>query len=571
MTTSPLPASPASESIPILLVDDQPSNLEALEAMLESTGCRLVRAQSADEALLALLNQDFAAIVLDIRMPGTNGLELAEFIKQRKRTQHVPILFLTAHLVDERDVLRGYLTGAADYLTKPIRPEILRSKVAVFVELFRKSRALAVTNEALQREVAERQRAEEALRRVNQDLEGRVRERTEALEVADRRKDEFLAALAHELRNPLAPIRAAVEFMRLKGNVDPALERARGVIDRQVEHMTRLIDDLLDVSRITRDQLVLRTAPVQLGDIVAAAVETSRPAIDQRGHRLTIAVPPQTIWLEADPARLSQVLSNLLTNAAKYTPPCGDITISAEVVSDDVIVHVIDTGVGIASDMLPRIFEMFIQVDRLRGRSADGLGIGLTLARRLVEMHGGTIEVASSGLGHGSRFSIRLPVLDAGQRHADRFDSEFDPTPLPDALRVLVVDDNRDAAEMLVAMLTAWGQRTAIAFDGPSAIEVGQAFRPNVVLLDIGMPNMDGHETARRMRQQAWGERAVLAAVTGWGQQADRERSEAAGFDHHLVKPVAPAALKALLSETAGAAGGMMPSSRPVGPEQSSL
>jgi signal transduction histidine kinase len=551
-STAPPAGSSVAEAVQILLVDDQASNLEALEAMLDSSGCRIVRAQSADEALLALLNQEFAAIVLDIRMPGTSGIELAEFIKQRKRTQHVPILFLTAHMADERDILRGYSTGAVDYLTKPIRPEILRSKIAVFVELFRKSRALARANEALGREITERERVEEALRRSNQELETRVRERTEALEVADRRKDEFLAALSHELRNPLAPIRAAVEFMRLKGTGDPATERARGVIDRQVEHMTRLIDDLLDVSRITRDQLVLRRARVKLEDVIAAAVETSRPVIEQRGHHLSVRIQEAPIWIEADPARLSQVISNLLTNAAKYTPPGGSVAVSAGTRGGAVVVEVADTGIGVPPEMLPRIFDMFLHSGRPRGRSADGLGIGLTLARRLVEMHGGTIQVESAGTGQGSTFAIRLPVKAAAPL-SDSVSEPLDLSPLDHSLKVLVVDDNQDAAEMLVAMLNAWRQETAIAFDGLTAIERGGAFEPEVVLLDIGMPGVDGYETARRVRERPWGRKVVLVAVTGWGQQADRERSEAAGFDYHLVKPVAPTALKALLGRCGAA------------------
>ena len=536
----------------ILLVDDQPSNLEVLEAMLDRPDWRLVRARSADEALLALLHQEFAAIVLDIRMPGTSGLELAGVIKQRKRTQHVPILFLTAHLVEERDVLRGYSTGAVDYLTKPIRPEILRSKISVFVELYRKRRAVSRGNEALEREVRERQLVEEALRRVNQELEDRVRDRTAALEVANRRKDEFLAALAHELRNPLAPIRAAAEFMRLRGTAEPAVEHARAVIDRQVSHMTRLIDDLLDVSRITRDQLVLRTARIALADVVASAVETSRPIVEQRGHQLAVELPDAVVCLEADPARMAQVLSNLLTNAAKYTPPGGHIRLAARIDGDQLVVTVSDTGIGIPADMLPRVFEMFMQVDKALGRATDGLGIGLTLARRIVEMHGGTIEASSGGPGTGSEFTIRLPVLDRPTRSLDP-DDDLDIRPLPQALRVLIVDDNRDAAEMLAALLGAWGQHTHLAFDGRTALELGRAFAPDVVLLDLGMPHLDGYETARLMRATGWGARALLVAVTGWGQPHDRDRSQASGFDHHLVKPVAPSALRSLLEGCGGA------------------
>ncbi len=543
----------ATDDAQILLVDDQPSNLEVLEAMLDRPDWRLVRARSADEALLALLHQEFAAIVLDIRMPGTSGLELAGVIKQRKRTQHVPILFLTAHLVEERDVLRGYSTGAVDYLTKPIRPEILRSKISVFVELYRKRRAVTRGHEALEREVRERQHVEEALRRANQELEDRVRDRTAALEVANRRKDEFLAALAHELRNPLAPIRAAAEFMRLRGTAEPAIEHARAVIDRQVSHMTRLIDDLLDVSRITRDQLVLRTARIALADVVASAVETSRPIVEQRGHELTVSLPETMVCLEVDPARMAQVLSNLLTNAAKYTPPGGQILLDARTEAEQLVVTVSDSGIGIPADMLPRVFEMFMQVDKALGRATDGLGIGLTLARRIVEMHGGTIEASSPGPGAGSSFTIRLPVLDPPMRSLDP-DDDLDIRPLPHALRVLIVDDNRDAAEMLAALLGAWGQQTHLAFDGRTALELGGTFMPDVVLLDLGMPHLDGYETARLMRATGWGARALLVAVTGWGQPHDRDRSQASGVDPHLVKPVAPSALRALL-EGCGRAG----------------
>jgi signal transduction histidine kinase len=481
-------------------------------------------------------------------MPGTSGLELAEVIKQRRRTQHVPILFLTAHLVDERDVLRGYSTGAVDYLTKPVRPEILRSKISVFVELYRQRQVITRGHAALEREVRERLQIEDALRRVNQDLEDRVRDRTEALEVANRRKDEFLAALAHELRNPLAPIRAAAEFMRLRGSPEPSVEHARAVIDRQVGHMTRLIDDLLDVSRITRDQLVLRTSRVALADVVATAVETSRPIVEQRGHQLIVDLPPYPVCLEADPARLAQVLSNLLTNAAKYTPPGGTIALGARLGDDDLIVTVTDTGIGIPQELLPQIFEMFMQVDKALGRATDGLGIGLTLARRIVEMHGGSLTAHSAGPDTGSEFTLRLPVVERPVR-APETDEDLDITPLPQALRVLVVDDNRDAAEMLAALLGAWGQRTQLAFDGRTALELGGTFQPDVVLLDLGMPHLDGYETARLLRGTGWGARSMLVAITGWGQPHDRDRSQACGFDHHLVKPVAPAALRALLEE----------------------
>jgi signal transduction histidine kinase len=533
-----------SDRVNVLVVDDQTSNLEALEALLGPSDCTLVRARSADEALLALLDREFAAIVLDVMMPGMGGLELAEMIKQRRRTRDVPILFLTAHMLDEGDVLRGYGVGAVDYLIKPIRSEVLRSKIAVFIDLFRKTRAVHRANDALKREVAARERTEEALREANQQLERRVLERTDALRRADRRKDEFLASLAHELRNPLWPIRTAVEVMKSSANPEDA-ERARAIIVRQVDQMTRLIDDLLDVSRITSDKLMLRIDRVELSSVVATAVETSRPAIAERQHRLTIQVPAEPVVLYADPARIAQVIANLLTNAAKYTAPGGDIRLSAEVTDDGLTIETADNGMGIDAAMLPRIFDLFVQGDLAFGRMSGGLGIGLTLARRLVEMHGGTLTAASDGPGRGSVFSVRLPMLQKGDSghapDAPRALARLDPH------RILVVDDNQDAAIMLAALLGTWGQTVAVVHDGMSAIEAGKAFKPNVVLLDLGLPLLDGYETAVQLRATPWGKRALVVAVTGWGRETDIERSRAAGIDHHLVKPVLPEALHALL------------------------
>jgi signal transduction histidine kinase/ActR/RegA family two-component response regulator len=448
-------------------------------------------------------------------------------------------------MMDEGDMLRGYGIGAVDYLTKPVNSEVLRQKIAVFVELFRKSRALAHANATLHTEVAERLRAEAALRDANRDLEQRVEERTQALQQADRRKDEFLASLAHELRNPLAPIRSAVEVLQIRDANGQDAERARAVIVRQVAHMTRLIDDLLDVSRITVDKLVLQKSHLDLAQVVATAVEASRPLIAERNHRLWISLPSSSVTLSADPARLAQVLSNLLTNAAKYTEPGGDIWVTAQSDETHVVVSVRDNGIGIDPAFLPRVFDLFTQGDHPGDTSAGGLGIGLTLARRLVEMHDGQIEAESQGLGTGSNFSVRLPLLPCDLVGAVATGEED--TSLPASRRVLIVDDNQDAAEMLGVMMTAWGQDPKIAHDGLAALEAGAAFEPEIILLDIGLPRLDGHETARRMRAQTWGRRALLIALTGWGQDVDMARSRDAGFDHHLVKPVDPRVLKDLI------------------------
>jgi signal transduction histidine kinase len=536
------------DAVQVLLVDDEPANLTALEASLASTGCRFVQARSADEALLALLDQDFAALVLDVRMPGMTGIELAGMIRGRRRSRHVPILFLTAHLPEERDLLQGYGAGAVDYLTKPINPDILRSKLAVFVELFRATRALARTNDALHREAAERQRAQEALRQANHDLEARVAERTAALQEADRRKDAFLASLAHELRNPMAAMRSAAEVFRLKTPPGADLDVPQGVIERQLRQMTRLLDDLLDVSRITRGQLTLQRGRVDLRDAVAAALETSRPIMEQRNHTLTVSVPPDPVYLDADRTRLSQVFANLLDNAAKYTDPGGRVRLSAEHTSGNVVIRVRDSGVGIDRELLPHVFDLFVQTDKSTSWGYGGLGIGLTLVRQLVEMHGGSVTGHSDGPGQGSEFVVRLPTLDAAADRADKEPAAAEAAALEHSLRVLIVEDNRDAAAMLDVLLKEWGQDTRVAHDALIALDVASQFQPQVVLLDIGLPQLHGYEVARRIRQHAWGKRALLVAITGWGQEADRQQSKAAGIDFHLVKPVDPGALRTLLA-----------------------
>jgi signal transduction histidine kinase len=547
--------SDSSRSLPetarILIVDDQPGNLEVASALLADMNVECVLARSADEALLALLDREFAAIVLDIRMPGMSGLELAELIKSRRRTRDVPILFLTAHMLDDRDVIRGYQLGAADYLAKPIQREVLRSKISVFVELYRRTRELAQANTALSQEVAERQRMAEELRLTNQDLERRVLERTEALEQADRRKDEFLASLAHELRNPLAPIRAAAELLRLENKTDATIARARTIIARQIEHMTRLVDDLLDVSRITSDKLKLRLASVRLSEVVAAAIETSQPMITERGHQLTVVLPNRDVVLDADLPRLSQALSNLLTNAAKYTAPGGDIRIVAEAQDDAVMLRVVDSGMGIEADVLPVIFDLFIQGDQPTDWTTSGLGIGLTLARRLVQMHGGTLEAMSAGRDQGSTFLLMLPLSKTMAASAST--SSSNPAdPAAESRRVLIVDDNEDAAEMLSVLVEAWGHSARVARDGIEAMDVARAYEPEFVLLDLGLPRANGFDVARDMRAEPWGRSARIIAVTGWGRDADKQRSRDAGFDEHLVKPVPTDHLKALLSQPPG-------------------
>ncbi|WP_439621798.1 ATP-binding protein [Gemmata sp.] len=366
----------------------------------------------------------------------------------------------------------------------------------------------------------------------------------DALREADRKKDEFLAILAHELRNPLAPLRTGLELVRRGAG---QAERAWLMMERQVNQLVRLVDDLLDVSRITRGRLELRRGPVDLAAVIEGAVETARPLIDRARHELTVALPDRPVTLDGDAARLSQVFANLLTNAAKYTPPGGRIRVAAARDPGGVSVTVADTGVGIPPAMLGRVFDMFTQVDRTLEKTTGGLGIGLSLVKGLVEMHGGTVVAQSDGEGTGSTFTVRLPARPPAGDPAPAADGKFAAAPVA-ARRVLVVDDNVDAAESLAQLLQILGHDARTAHEGEAGVEAAERFRPDLVLLDIGMPRLNGYDAARRIRSRPWGRSVVLVALTGWGQDDDRRRTAEAGFDHHLVKPVDPQVVLALLA-----------------------
>jgi signal transduction histidine kinase/CheY-like chemotaxis protein len=373
----------------------------------------------------------------------------------------------------------------------------------------------------------------------------------EALRQADRQKDEFLATLAHELRNPLAPVRNAIQVLRLKDPPSPELQWARDVIDRQIEQMTRLIDDLMDLSRITRNRVELHKERVELARVLQGAVETTRPLIDGSEHELSVVLPPEPVYVDADPARLAQVFANLLNNAAKYSEPNGRIVLTVDRRGSDVVVSVRDFGIGIPEEMLSRIFDSFTQVNRPLERGQGGLGIGLTLVKRLTEMHGGSVAAHSDGAGKGSEFIVRLPVPIALTAPGSPTTREERITNAPARFRLLIVDDNNDAATSLGIMLSILGYETRTACDGLAGLEAAAEFRPDAVLLDIGMPKLNGYDVARRIREQPWGKDMALLAVTGWGQAEDRQRSSEAGFDHHFVKPVDPAALTKLLASLA--------------------
>jgi PAS domain S-box-containing protein len=365
---------------------------------------------------------------------------------------------------------------------------------------------------------------------------------------ADRRKEDFLSLLAHELRNPLAPIRNGLEIVKLSGVSTPPIEMAIGMMERQVQHLVRLVDDLLDVSRLMRDKIELRRAPVDLAMVVARAIETSRPVIDAERHELIVQLPHDPLWVDGDTVRLAQAISNLLNNAARYTPPEGRIHLTVQPQGNSAIVCVRDTGIGVVREMLPRIFDMFVQAERITKVAQGGMGIGLTLVRRIIEMHGGTVAAQSDGPGTGSEFKIELPML-VRNAPPETKDRGANSAPGPAPQKIMVVDDNVDAAESLALLLQLGGNDTTVAHDGATALTLAASQPPDIAFLDIGMPQMDGYELARRFRAHPQLKEVTLIAVTGWGQDEDRRRTKEAGFDAHQVKPVEPDAIRQLLTD----------------------
>jgi PAS domain S-box-containing protein len=651
----------AEDRVNILVVDDMPEKLLVLESVLADLNENVVVARSGSEALEQVLKRDFAVILLDVNMPDIDGYETASFIRRRKRSAHTPIIFITGY-ADEMHRVHGYSLGAVDYILSPVVPEILRTKVKVFVDLYRMTqevRRSADQRVALAREQAAREAAEQmaaalreseerfrlaaeavtgfiyevdvatgrttfspgvtgllgftpeevadaagweclvhpedmdtlkAIRAVQlgkgreqyrceyrvrhrdghyihvwdqgltvHDAEGRPTRRVgnvvdisgqkkaqSALAEANRRKDEFLAMLAHELRNPLAPIRNAVHLLRHAGPSEPLLQGAREMIERNVNQMVRLVDDLLDVSRITRGKIRLEMEPVEMHRVVSQAIEMTRPLIESRHHRLTVAVPDPEVWVNGDVSRLAQVVSNLLNNAAKYTDEGGDIKLTLAVIDREAVLRVRDSGVGLPREMFEIVFELFTQMDRSLDRSQGGLGIGLTLVKQLVEMHGGRVAVSSDGPGNGSEFTVHVPLAEAPPRVTSASERCRALT-VPVGCRALVIDDNVDAADSLAMLLRLASCEVRVAHDGPQALEIAPSFGPEVVLLDIGLPGLNGYEVARQLRAIPQFNRTLLIALTGYGQEEDRRRSFEAGFDHHLVKPVDLATLEGLL------------------------
>jgi signal transduction histidine kinase len=517
------------ETIDILLVDDEHRNLDALEVILDDPTYRLLRADDADKALRLLLENDVAAMVLDIKMPGVSGFELARLVKGTKKFRHIPIVFLTAYLVDDQDVLTGYGAGAVDYLTKPVKPEILRHKVAVFAELFRKTRALAELNE---------------------HLEARVRQRTleleqseAALRAANRQKDVFLTTLAHELRNPLAPLRTGLDLLLRQLEATPTVTRTLSAMNRQLDHLVRLVDDLLDVARITRGTLEMRREPVELSTVIERALETTRPLFTRRNQSIEIdAESPVAAFV--DSTRVAQIVGNLVNNASKHSAPGATIRVELRREQDSGVIRVIDQGAGIPADQLACVFEMFTTIERAPHAPNDGLGIGLALSRHLAELHGGSLTGFSEGEGKGATFTLSLPIGPA--RSVVETPPSAPPASLAAALTVVVAEDNADSADMMSTWLEHLGHSVRVARSGPDAVALVLEARPDVVLCDLGLPELDGVDVCRRIMQEMPSP-PVMIALTGWGMERDRRRTVEAGFSHHLVKPVDPNKLHTVL------------------------
>ncbi|MEX2124055.1 MAG: response regulator [Woeseia sp.] len=549
-----------TEQANILLVDDKPERLLTYEVILESLNQNLVRAGSGEEAFEKLLVMEFAAILLDVSMPGMDGFETAALVRSQSGFGQTPIVFVTGVHISDLDRLRGYEMGAADYVYVPVVPEILRGKVQVLVQLYlqrrelaRLNERLAATNDQLARAHARLQaentreltKLNRTLEIANSQLVSEVAERKRAesqLREAARRKDEFISILGHELRNPLAAMQSGIELLRISPLPISKVPWARDLLQRQLRHLKRLIDDLLDVSRITTGRVQLQRETLDLKNVIEHSVDAARPLITERQHTLRVEVPAKPLWLDGDSVRLTQVFGNLLTNAAKYTETGGTIVLSAEREPGPpptIVVRVKDSGAGIPENMLERIFELFTQADNEDTRTQSGLGIGLALVRALAELHGGSAHATSGGRERGSEFVVKLPMLECAV--APQCDVQAAAAPIRQAaLRLLIIDDNVDLAKGLATYFTEKsGLEVRVAHTGESGILLALAFKPDAVLLDIGLPDIDGCEVARRLREHSHLDRVPLIAISGFSTEADRKRATLAGFDRYFVKPVA--------------------------------
>ena len=526
----------------ILVVNDDAASLLALTSLLDQwadeTGYTVLSARSGQDALRQVLLHDFAVIILDVNMPGMDGFETAEAIHQRARSADIPIIFVTAFLADEIDRLKAYQRGAADFLFTPVIPQILHAKVSVFV-------ALANKNEQLRRQTEDLSQRTLELTATNERLMREIEER-QAAERTSHAKDEFLAMLGHELRNPLSAISSAAALIDMPGAGLDTASRARQIIGRQSQHLSRIVDDLLDLSRAMSGKILLARRPVDMASLVGACLDTFRATGRTAGYRIDVDLAPN--WVDGDPTRLEQIATNLIDNALKYTPAGGSIAIRIGAEDEDVLLTVSDTGVGIAPDLLPHVFDVFVQGSISLDRAQGGLGIGLSLVRRLVELHGGSVSATSAGGGAGSAFTIRLPRAEPAEASAP-----VAAAPEPNCVKpaVLLIEDNEDGREMMATMLDVYGYPVLQSADGLDGVQQALSRLPSVALVDIGLPGIDGYEVARRLRANPDTQAMRLIALTGYGLAEDQRRVLEAGFDMHLVKPVDIAQLLGALGEPA--------------------
>ena len=533
-----------SDKPKILVVNDDPASLLALTSLLEQwadeSNYEVLSARSGQDALRQVLRNDFAVILLDVNMPGMDGFETAEAIHQRPRSADIPIIFVTAFLADEIDRLKAYQRGAADFMFTPVIPQVLRAKVQVFV-------ALAMKNEQLKRQAEKLSQRTTELTATNKRLVREMEERR-AVEAKSSAKDEFLAMLGHELRNPLSAISSASSLLGMPGVGAESSGRARMIIQRQTQHLSRIVDDLLDLSRAMSGKILLSRKRIDLATLVAACLDTFRATGRTAGY--TISTDLQPGWVDGDCTRLEQIATNLIDNALKYTPSGGSIDIGIGAEGGDIVLTVRDSGVGIAPDLLPHVFDVFVQGAISIDRSQGGLGIGLSLVRRLVELHGGAVSASSEGNSSGSTFQIRLPRADAEAMHEEPAGGAS----TGGQQTILLIEDNDDGREMMATMLESFGYPVFQARDGLEGVRIAGDKVPDVALVDIGLPGIDGYEVARRLRAEPQTREIRLIALTGYGLAEDQQRVLDAGFDLHLVKPVELEALLEQLAEPAGQA-----------------
>ncbi|HEV7815999.1 MAG TPA: response regulator [Janthinobacterium sp.] len=527
----------------ILVVNDDANSLFALTHLLaqwaEQENYEVIAARSGQEGLRHVLLHDFAVILLDVNMPGMDGFETAEAIHQRARSADIPIIFVTAFLADEIDRLKAYQKGAVDFLFTPVIPQILYAKVSVFV-------ALATKNEELKKQARQLSQRTTELTATNKRLTREIEERKVA-ERQNHAKDEFLAMLGHELRNPLSAISSAAALIGLPGVSADGVARARAIIQRQSRHLSRIVDDLLDLSRALSGKILLSKQPLDMSVLLATCIDTFRTTGRIADYALTLDVTPG--WVDGDPTRIEQIASNLIDNALKYTMPGGAIDIGIHSEDREIVLTVRDSGVGIAAELLPHVFDVFVQGTSTIDRAQGGLGIGLSLVRRLAELHGGSVSAHSDGPNKGSVFTIRLPR------------SEYVPaaaaapvqSPRGGKPSLLLIEDNEDGREMMSMMLSCYGYEVRHASDGLQGLQLAAEFLPDLALVDIGLPGIDGYEVARRMRADARTRDIHLIALTGYGLAEDKLRVLDAGFDLHLVKPVDIEHLMQAIESCAGA------------------